>query len=161
MTWRNTTGDVARVQVLANPQWLLAPLFLRETLPADLTPDWQRWWSAAVAFRPGGAAPRPEDLVAFSPELGQRWRHAQPGFEPWLAGQPTELRPAIEQQRLDSFAARTGEAPAPRTLTVLVVPFGDELILRPEPDRLVVDAALRQDDVRYASLLDAVFADFF
>lgn len=160
MTWRNTAADAARVQVLARPSWLLAPLFVRDSGPTEPA-DWSRWWAAAVAFRPGGAAPRVADLVAFSPALSQRWQEVRSDFDRWLTAQPTELPPPVEQQWLHSFPRRTGRFPAPRTLTVLVVPFGGELFLRPEPDRLVVDAALRRDEVRYVLLLDPVFADFF
>jgi hypothetical protein len=160
MTWRNTAADAARVQVLVNPSWLLAPLFLRDELPSALLPQWSSWWSRALAFRPGGAAPAPTELIE-SPELARRWQASRAGFDAWCASRPTGRDVPVEQQRLDSYRERTGQPPAPRTLTVLVVPFGDELFLRPEPDRLVVDAALRRDEDRYAALLDPVFADFF
>jgi hypothetical protein len=160
MTWRDTALHAARVQVLVNASWLLAPLFVRDAGPTDPA-NWSRWWSAAVDFRPGGPAPRQEELVAFSPALSKRWQESRTAFDRWLASQPADLPPPVEQQRLNSFARRTGALPAPRTLTVLVVPFGDELFLRPERDRLVVDAGLRAAEVRYLRLLDPVLADFF
>jgi hypothetical protein len=160
MTWRNTAADAARVQVLAGPSWLLAPLFVRDGLPPALLPDWSSWWSRAVAFRPGGAALAPADLID-SPELARRWQASSAAFDTWCASRPATADPPVEQERLSTFAERTGGPPAPRTLTVLVVPFGDELFRRPEPDRLVVDAALRRDGNRYLRLLDPVFADFF
>lgn len=160
MTWRNTTADAARVQVLVNPSWLLAPLFVRDELPPALLPEWASWWSRAVAFRPGGAAPGPTGLID-SPELARRWQASGVAFDAWYASRPASVDFPVEQARLTTFAGRTGGPPAPRTLTVVVVPFGDELFLRPEPDRLVVDAALRRDETRYVRLLDPVFADFF
>lgn len=161
MTWRNTAFDAARVQVLLDPPWLLAPLFLRDGLPTALMPDWSRWWSAAVAFRPGGAAPRQAELID-SRELGERWRAREAAFDDWLARRVAfDLVRPIEQEVLEVFGSRHHHAPAPRTLTVLVVPYGDELFLRPEPDRLVVDAALRLSGDRYRRLLDPVLTDFF
>lgn len=160
MTWRSTAFDAARIELLVDPPWLLAPLFVRRDLPTALLPDWSRWWSAAVSFRPGGAAPRQENLID-SPALAERCRTSGAALDHWLATRPIDQEPPVEQQRLDSFTVTTGDAPAPRRLTVLVVPFGAPLFLRPEPDRLVVDAVLRLTGDRYRQLLDPVFADFF
>ncbi len=163
MTWRNTAFDAPRVHLLVDPPWLLAPLFVRGRVPPDLLPAWSRWWSAAVEFRPGGPAPRQEDLVAFSPGLAKRWQDSRVTFDEWVAGRPTVPRTgaAVEQELLSTFATRFGRPAAPRTLTVLVVPSGGALFLRPEPGRLVVDAELRLTGERYRALLDPVLADYF
>ena len=163
MTWRSTAFDAARVALIVDPPWLLAPLLVRERSSAPaLESDWDRWLTAAVAFRPGGAAPRAEDLVAFSPALSQRWREMRPGIQRSLDSPPPAAQVVpVEQQRLDTFRRRTGREPAPRMLIVLVVPFGAGLFLRPEHDRLVVDTALRLSGEHYLSLLDPVLAEFF
>lgn len=167
MTWRTTAFDAPRIELLVDPQWLLAPLFVRRAVPGGREQDWQRWWSAAVAFRPGGPAPRQQDLVAFSPALTELWQSTSADFDRWCRErQPTAAVPPVEQQRLASFEARCGHPPAPRTLIVLVVPFGRAppvggLLLRPESDRLVVDAGVRLTGAPYLELLDPVLADFF
>lgn len=169
MTWRSTTFDAPRIELLVNPSWLLAPLLARESLPTKWLTDWSTWWASAVRFRPGGPAPRQQDLVAFSPTLTEFWQAVTADFD--AAGTSLDqllaeripagpVRP-VEQDLLDSFAARTGRTPAPRTLTVLVVPFGEDLFVRPEPNRLVVDADLRLAGERYRELLDPVLDDFF
>lgn len=176
MSVRFTGFDRPRVIVVADPEWLLAPLFARQAgeisadgpdLPGSLVErvppsglradpqaaaDWPRWWSAAVAFHPGGPPPRQSDLVAFSPALSRLWSQMLPGFDRWAAARPSPSADArLEVPVIDAI-----NHPALHTLRILQIPVDGELLMRPGRDRLVVSPATRHTD-HYREVLTEIF----
>ncbi|GGL95578.1 hypothetical protein [Nakamurella endophytica] len=190
MSWRSEVFDRPRVQVLRDPAWLLAPLYVRDLLglavpagpaqpgplvpavehrpvpagaPEDAAARWPGWWQAAVAHRPDVGAPRDRDLAAAA-GLATLWELLAADVRGWLdARRAARSDPAagVEQDLLQRWASATGRAPAPRTLTVQTVPVAGPLLVRADTDRWVVATGLRERPADYRHLLEPVLAELF
>lgn len=184
--FRNTRWDRAALSVSLDPVWLLAPLFTRDAAglrPDDAGPgavspavpripvtdmdlaacasDWPTWWSAALSYRPGTPAPRPEDLIGDSPALQRLWAALARPWADWVGARPPR-RPdsdarakAVERAVLTGFADDNGREPGRWTVRILEIPVTGSYLHSPEDRRIVVSAALRADPGRYRDALTA------
>ena len=189
MTVRNTMFDGPHVGVVADPSWLLAPLYARDAAglrpaggqPGPLDPaaetvafeddlvgaataDWPGWWSAACEFRPGPPAPRTLDLVHFSSALTEVWKPVERSFDRWRRARhsrrPDEAR-EVEHRLLDGFEQANGRSPAPRTLRILQIPVAGSFLDSPAPGMLIVSAELRQSPDAWAAALAPLLPQHF
>lgn len=126
---------------------------------ASATSDWPAWWDAALAYRPGTPAPRPEELIAGSPDLRALWAALGPVFARWAAALPAPLSQEgprrVERDALSGFAARNGRDPGRWAVRILQIPVSGRYLYAPDQRRIVVSAALRYDAEAYPDALAA------